>query len=1701
MSLVRLFFNPLDYKSCEEHQVEPGTQIIEWLQDYYPDGFDGYLRVFAGTDEIDVDDLDYVIKDDQQITMLIMPSDGGVITGYLIQAAIAFAIGYVINLIFAPDTPGQPRADEESSVYSLSPTRNAARLGEPVEVVYGRVSYPPSFASVPYTFNVEESNDQFVDEILCLGQGYFDIEKIYFGEAPDASIEQGAVQYWKFGPDDHNSTAGTIESSIWNELQDTESPFRFYENVYTSTEVSGFEFRNERTTSAGAAGPFNGSAFAEATNASGRLVPGHIANIDTTLLNPLPGADPDFNQRFFAVGDKITLTGTASNNITFIIQSVVQDDVNPDIVTIYQRWDDAEKISNEDPLPGGAQYEANSTVDSDIAGPYRCQKEGKPITEVICDFEFPQGLFHRDGTDGTMKDSGTTMKIIVQEIDIAGTPIGVPIEVSHEFRAKTQHPYRGQISSGPLTPGLYEVSATKTSAYKDWRTTENVKLTGVKGIVQLDTTVGATYGPVTLLCVRMKATNGLAEAARGRIRVIAKRVLDPLDLTIRSDNPATAIKDVYTNTVYGLGRPLSEMDTDTIDAIEADWQVDGYGPRCNGAFDQRDTGYHAMQVIASMTGSKIVNDAGFVTLVQEKKQQVRKALFNSANAVRDSFELIYNFDTQGEFDGIEVEWRDPDTFVAQYSYYPETPQPVTPDTMVLWGVTSETYAEEMARYFYNVKDKRRKLSRMDVELDGWLVKFGDRYGLSIPMVNTSESGVVVEVINATTVRVDRELNWLGNDLLMLRDDQARPDGPYSVTQGATADIVIFSPAPAIPIYDMESREPSSYVFGQQDSLLMDFVVSKVSPQGETIFTIEGQTYDDAIYDGAPPHMGDLGAGYIEPLLISEEDFTGFTSNTALIATNPQDPLNPDSVNDGQRIIVTPTGSSWSQASSDGGVTWGSKVQVDPIAPTATQDITYLNYNSAEDYWYLNWYDTDGKSPYMYGSGDDGATWSRITDNQFAGYSYGVLIDENLLKWSGGRADSSGTSPAYIYSNTPYNVNVNTRTSSDNSYVAQSPYNVSWSIVEWGQHDGSSQSVCGLAEEGSNETGIIVAPGHSINGPYEYVLTGHSVSRMCSKGDDRGLILKNVVGSVATYSKMDISVLPANPFSEVSVDFGFNIYGEPAMCYAAGPDVYMCVAFEESPNQHILHIAYADASSDLSEWTTHPPINATYGKQTTDRYLHIVWAYDDTYYIGYNKGDYSHSGVDNFIAQKMVLFVDNPNPPLPVSHTMANWEQNEVNVVTQGQNFDHMSFSTNDGMYINSTDPLVGTYNVWGNDGTQPRGWLAQNMALDPWDFNNFTVEFDFRVIEFWAATGVPLFRYGSLTSGDEHIQAWVRQDGGLEARRYTTSTDIPWRMSTAAGTIVLGQKYTIRVAANAYHAGLWLDGVLLEKDRHAGPQRTETGNNFYLGAARDGGTADDQNLIGAQSDFDNLRVSHGIYPFENYTPEEYFAPAKPIGTLHKINFEADVITPQVGEVYINEGGVTHNTSSPLWETGSAEFNGTDQYLRSHRPDFIPHHFTMQVSFRIDAAADLALPNPIWSYGWPDHADFRIYLSTQQSGAATEPGKLSLYYENDNIGEVSIFSSTTIDAGTKYDVAVDFWPDGGGNIVASLYVNGTREGQVTFLDTVVYMGGPEERIGYGFRSTTTAEWNHFHGTIDEYKLDSGTSVLQGVASYTPNLPHP
>ncbi len=860
MSVIRIFFNPLNGEDRQEYPIQPGIRLIDFLMSEYPCGFEGCIRVFIGSDELALENLDVTIGDQEQVTILVMPTEAvtwATVGTWLLQAAVAAAIGYTINLLFPPKTPGSFKQEAESPTYSISATRNQSRLGDVISTHYGTVTWSPDFASAPYQFFYEYSNDQYVDELLCLGFGSYHIEEIYIGETPITSLEPGSVQFWKFEPWQHTQRRGVITNYIYGRIKNTEMPWPFREDVYTSPAVEQLEFSRDRQDSASGVG-FGGVAKAAGFDpVAQQNVPGHISELPVTL--DIRG------------GDTIVISGTANNNGEHKIAYVALDPVNPALMTIYESYDTPVFFADEDPVSGSYNLNPTETVNGKevykpIYGPFRAQPPGREVTIIECDILFPQGLYRIDGTTGKIKpiDDGASegpveLEFTYQAINPdTGAAIGAPIVQQKVISGKQRNPKRVTHSSATIPTAAYQVSVQLISGVSDdSRRHELCQWVGLKGILSMQGLVPA-YLNTTLLAVRMKATSGLGSAARSRIRVKATRNWgvdangDPLD----SSNPIRVITDIWKNTDYGMARPIEELDTTTLNEYLVAWDdLDG-APSFNGSFDQRNTGFDAMQQVASLCAGKIIQSGGLTTLVIDKQQAVRTAVFTAANTVKDSLSIQYNFDTNNDYDSIQIEYRDAETFQPKFVTHPSNG--LMPDTYQLFGCTSDAYALQYAKYLRAVKRLRRKEVTLTTELDALIPQFGDRIAVSSPIApEWGVSGVVVDVIDGFTLRVDHNLTWAAAPItnqMLLRNSDGSPTTPYTVTRGESDNIVVFAEDVSAIVFEADGREPTSYVFGTQENFVADFILSKTEPEGDTAIRVQGQTYTAAIYTDAPPHM-------------------------------------------------------------------------------------------------------------------------------------------------------------------------------------------------------------------------------------------------------------------------------------------------------------------------------------------------------------------------------------------------------------------------------------------------------------------------------------------------------------------------------------------------------------------------------------------------------------------------------------------------------------------------------------------------------------------------------------------------------------------------------------------------------------------------------------------------------------------------------
>lgn len=246
MAALVLLRNPLAPHTREIHPIADGAQVIDWLQEHHPNGFGMPCRFYVNGVEKPLDDLDYVMQPDDVAVIATMPGiPATMLTPLLINLAISVAlagVSYLLNYFFQPKQKSGSKT-KPISIYDVSSDQNAARVGEPIPVVYGNVITVPDYISQPYTFytwsqaNYDElfSGIQYLDMIMCVGQGNIDVNALYLGDTGSATPATGVVTWKAFKPADHRKVMGNIATSMGG---------GFHENVISSPEVSNQEFIN-----------------------------------------------------------------------------------------------------------------------------------------------------------------------------------------------------------------------------------------------------------------------------------------------------------------------------------------------------------------------------------------------------------------------------------------------------------------------------------------------------------------------------------------------------------------------------------------------------------------------------------------------------------------------------------------------------------------------------------------------------------------------------------------------------------------------------------------------------------------------------------------------------------------------------------------------------------------------------------------------------------------------------------------------------------------------------------------------------------------------------------------------------------------------------------------------------------------------------------------------------------------------------------------------------------------------------------------------------------------------------------------------------------------------------------------------------------------------------------------------------------------
>ena len=247
MGKIVILDNPLDTTQRREF-VHTGP-LIDWLEQHYPHGFDRPHVTAFNTQQLRVADYDREVGDNDLVVIGLAPGLEAIGVALVeafgayavasaiesvVMATISFALSYIANSIFGRQAGSKSAGrslPDPSPTYSLSVPTNTARLGQPIPVIYGNVVATPDLATAPYTWY--DNNEMYAGILLCLGQGWHQINELRVAATPAQQIAAGTLTWRAFAPDEHNQTFGVIQTAMG-----------FWENVYTSPEVADQELQN-----------------------------------------------------------------------------------------------------------------------------------------------------------------------------------------------------------------------------------------------------------------------------------------------------------------------------------------------------------------------------------------------------------------------------------------------------------------------------------------------------------------------------------------------------------------------------------------------------------------------------------------------------------------------------------------------------------------------------------------------------------------------------------------------------------------------------------------------------------------------------------------------------------------------------------------------------------------------------------------------------------------------------------------------------------------------------------------------------------------------------------------------------------------------------------------------------------------------------------------------------------------------------------------------------------------------------------------------------------------------------------------------------------------------------------------------------------------------------------------------------------------
>jgi hypothetical protein len=507
-------------------------------------------------------------------------------------------------------------------------------------------------------------------------------------------------------------------------------------------------------------------------------------------------------------------------------------------------------------------------------GPFAANPPGTVCTKIDVDLIFPRGLFELN-EDGASTDlEQVTVEIEYREIDDDGDPVGAgtweefTIPFPFVYEAQTSTPQRRTYGRG-VTPGRYEVRARRPNPRVISQKNGNeVIWEALRSYVEGP----ETWGDVTLIALKIRATSNLNERTQMKFNVIATRKLEIYDPNTETWSARTATRSIVWAFVdifradYGGKLPDNFIDWEKLVELDAfyitreeyfDW-----------VFRDMITVWEAARTVARVGRAIPLLLGSLVTMRRDEEQEVPVTLFNTECMVAGSFQWDVKMRNILDHDSLRVEYTEPSTGYKQEQVLCTLPGGTTdnPKDLRIPGIQDRDHAYREGLYILACEKYLRENITFETGLEGYIPSYGDLVLIAHDTPRWGQSGYIVqseEIEGELGIKIwtSEPLDWsVGSPVMLLRGAQGQVSGPYVVTQGDNAQQALLPWLEAYNFFTGGESEPMLYIFGDFLSITKHARVTRIEPSGGESIRITCVNDDPTIYsfdEETPPPLESL----------------------------------------------------------------------------------------------------------------------------------------------------------------------------------------------------------------------------------------------------------------------------------------------------------------------------------------------------------------------------------------------------------------------------------------------------------------------------------------------------------------------------------------------------------------------------------------------------------------------------------------------------------------------------------------------------------------------------------------------------------------------------------------------------------------------------------------------------------------------------